>query len=285
MIVVKVFGGLGNQMFQYAFGKKLSVSKNIPLKLDIDWFKENKTSTKREFLLSKLNTHFELTSPTDLKNYFGPSLIKRLIRKINKYLPYRLRTIIYEKKFTYDKKKEKISKNTYLAGYWQSEKYFSSISNILRLEFALKSPLSVRATQYLDAISCCNSVSIHIRHGDYLINKSHEICSIEYYDKAISFIYKNVVDPHFFIFSDDIAWIKNNFSKINNSTIIELGVDTEELILMKSCKHNIIANSTFSWWGAWLNTYKDKIVIAPRKWFIDECMKTDDLIPDTWIKI
>ena len=179
--------------------------------------------------------------------------------------------------------------NTYLDGYWQSPKFFEEIREILIKDLTLANPSS-SAEILQTKIQQTNSVAIHVRRGDYIKNpivlKEFGICSDQYYTKAVKHILKNVDDSLFFVFSDDINWVKENIALPNSTVYIDDPnlTDVEELILMSKCKHNIIANSSFSWWGAWLNTNANKIAIAPTPWF-DLAPYDKDLIPISWIKI
>ena len=181
----------------------------------------------------------------------------------------------------------------YLDGWWQTEKYFEEIGDELRKEITLIKPLSSYSKEIQDKIQNTNAISLHVRRADMVIDPHmanfHGTCTIDYYNKAIEFISKSVSSPHFFVFSDDYNWSVEHFKSIKyETTIIKNGADKnyEDIILMSKCKHHIIANSSFSWWGAWLNPNKNKIVIAPKKWFANAPKtNTKDLIPNNWIKL
>jgi len=295
MIVIKLMGGLGNQMFQYSFGRKISILKDINLKLDISFFKEQKL---RKFELNNFKLNFEIASRKEIDEFKNVSRLIHFIPDkvkifIENYIPLKFRKYLKERNFFLEKKVSGLSANVYLEGFWQSEKYFRDIRNILIEDFSPLLPIDEYNRKYIELISDVDSISVHIRRGDYVLNPEtlnyHGICDIKYYDSAISYFLKNVKRPHFFIFSDDIEWAKKNI--IINSPVkyIENNYSNNknymDLILMKNCKHNIIANSSFSWWGAWLNTNPDKIVTAPKKWFNAPNIDTKDLIPESWIKI
>jgi hypothetical protein len=258
--IIKIKGGLGNQLFQYAHGRKC-IEKGEEVVFDISFFEENKKDTLRPFLLNKFNI-LETNIFLPLKE----SIIKKYLNKI----------------------KSKLSGEY---GFFQSEKYFKGIEPMIRKEFTLKDPLSQTAQTYADQIQQNhNSVSIHIRRGDYVLNSSankhHGVCDLEYYERAISKIKELIDSPAFFIFSDDIEWVRENL-KVDNAIYVSNPSlsECEEMMLMSYCKHNIIANSTFSWWGAWLNQNPNKIVIAPQKWLNTDTSNQPDIIPPTWIKI
>ncbi len=288
MIIIRIGGGLGNQLFQYALGRNLALTKNIPLKLDLSWFE---TNFDRKYKLKYFNTEENIATKKELKR------IKRY-QKINsrRYFLHNLlfsneSIYIEEKQFHFNPNILDIKNNAYLIGYWQTEKYFKDIKDVIRKEFILKDNLDSFCIEKEKKIKKQNSVSLHIRRGDYIMNKiankNMGVCSLDYYKKAINILGEKINDPTFFIFSDDMKWVKKNL-KIDFPIIFvsngELK-DYEELILMSKCKHNIIANSSFSWWGAWLNNNPDKIVIAPKKWFNDTKRNSKDIIPDNWIKI
>lgn len=246
-------GGLGNQMFQYAYGRKLELSGK-KIAFDISFFYGNKSGkdTERVFGLN----HFNLETKAQFLKKNKENLFEIICHKIQ----------------------NKIWANN---SFYQSEKYFKEIDLQIRKEFTLKNPLSQNAEKILEQIkNNQNSISIHIRRGDYVnnpeTNKYHGTCSLEYYEKAINLIKeKNSPQtpnqmPNFYIFTDDPKWAKENL-KIENAVFVsDFNLeDYEEMFLMSKCKHNIIANSTFSWWGAWLNEKPDKIVIAPKKWIMN----------------
>ena len=250
-------------MFQYAFGRKLIEIDEKDVVFDISFFEGNKNEkdTSRSFLLNKFNI--------DSSIKFGNN--KRCFLKNN-----------FEKM---------ISKITGNHGYYQNERYFKDIENIIRKEFTLKNSLSESAEKiYSDIKNKPDSVSVHIRRGDYIsdpsANANHGTCSVEYYENALSIIRKKVKSPTFFIFSDDISWVKENL-KIENAIYVSNPEikDYEELILMSKCKHNIIANSSFSWWGAWLNQNSNKIVIGPKQWLTHKTSNELDILPAEWIQI
>jgi glycosyl transferase family 11 len=289
MIIVKLCGGLGNQLFQYALGKSLSIASKLPLKLDINAFKKD---TLRKYYLNNFTINEELATQKEIV-VFKNNIFLKAINKLTKNKFHYLNHIVNEKNICFEPQILKIKKKVYLDGYWQTEKYFKDIENILKKEFVLKTPLNAKNKKTLERISVSlNSVALHIRRGDYVNNTAtsqfHGNCSLQYYQNAINLISEKIKDPHFFIFSDDIPWVKENLKSkypmyyLDNNPP-EKGY--EDLRLMSGCKHFIIANSSFSWWGAWLAENKNKIVIAPKKWFNDTSIDTKDLIPETWLKI
>lgn len=288
MIVIKLQGGLGNQMFQYAFGRSLAKRLNTELYLDITTL-ENTTPTPgftyRKYELDTLNIKAKIAD-------------KKILRAVAAYPKhrfdfYRMRLLkslgivqhLNEKSFSYDADiPGLIRRNTFLTGFWQSEKYFQDVASDIRRELELPQPHHHQNILYQQLIQNKNSVSLHVRRGDYVGNATHPVCSIEYYQQAINIIQKDITDPVFFIFSDDSGWVANNMVINNESYIIDHNKTNSaaDMYLMSQCKHHIIANSSFSWWAAWLNSAENKKVIAPQKWFTNSLTDTKDLIPHTW---
>lgn len=287
MIIVRLMGGLGNQMFQYAAGRRLSHVLGADLKLDITAF--NKTAS-RKFELSALN----ITASMARRAETCPFAKTRWLYSIP-YLPRRFirnRRYIKEKHFHFDKEILFLPDNVYLDGYWQSEKYFADISDIIRSEFTAKTPLTGANRDLSAMITSCDSVSIHIRRGDYMADPQthnfHGVCTLEYYYSCIKKISEHIEHPHFFLFSDDPQWARKNLKIDCPVTVIDHnGPENayEDMRLMYTCKHHIIANSSFGWWGAWLCRNQGKIVYAPGKWFADAPHNAEDLLPAGWIRV
>jgi len=290
-VITRLNGGLGNQLFQYAAGRALAIKLDAPLKIDLSEFD---SYLLRRFELNQFNIKAEIASPDEVADIvLNPPRLKRYISRSAISLGLKFnKLVLKEKKFGFDCIFEKIKHPVYLSGYWQSEKYFKSVEMELRGEFTLTNKLDEANQAILDKIKQNTSVSLHIRRGDYITNPSaaavHGVCSLDYYYAAIRYITHHVRNPCFFVFSDDPQWTKDNL-KINYPVeFVEInGPDSgvKDMWLMKSCKHHIIANSSFSWWAAWLNDRPDKFVIAPRIWFIDKKIDTKDLIPEQWHRI
>ena len=287
MIITKIIGGLGNQMFQYAAGYALSRRLNQPLKLDISDYKNYKD---RVYLLNIFNHGSKILS------CFQSTIYK----KSNKYHKKLLYNIFNNQRLKYIKQPNRnyntffdsLHGNVYLDGYWQSEKYFLPYADEIRKIFNLELKLCKSSSIILKKIISSESVSIHFRRGDYIndikVNNRYGVCSLQYYKKSINYFLKRFKHINFFIFSDDILWVENNLPKMNNVHFVKHEEEChpyEEVFLMSKCNHNIIANSTYSWWGAWLNNNPAKIIIAPEKWFKDTQIVIKDLIPENWIKL
>ena len=295
MIITKLMGGLGNQMFQYAFGKMLSLKRNVPLKLDLTFlndrsYKEN--FTYRNYALNIFNIKQSFASENELIPFLK-NKNKKVVNLITLFFPFvHHHLYLKEPHFNFFPMALNASGNTLIDGYWQSEKYFKNISDVLRREFTLKNKISGQSSEISIRIKNSNSVSIHFRRGDYQnnphISKYHGVCDLDYYYRAVNLMSSKIADPKYYIFSDEPQWAMENF-KINFPvefvTHNSVNNNYEDMLLMADCRHNIIANSSFSWWGSWLNSHKDKIVIAPSRWFNDPKKNITDLLPDTWLKI
>lgn len=294
MIIVKLMGGLGNQMFQYAAGRALACRLNTILKLDTSDYAAPPWRTPREYLLDKFHITAGIASDSEL--YAVVALAsKRLGMSWFSKIAGSLRgrgqiTTCNELPNCFNTQFLSLQDNTYLCGYWQSELYFQDISEIVRREFQPAVPWSQRNLQLAAEISATNSVALHVRRGDYVNDESvrvvHGICSQEYYQACMRQIECAIGTPHYYVFSDEPQWARDNIKTAFPRTIVDHN-DSQDAIfdikLMSLCKHNIIVNSSFSWWGAWLNTNHDKMVFAPSRWF---CRKeAKDLLPSSWIVI
>ena len=295
-LIVRIRGGLGNQLFGYAFGRKISIETKAILILDgtTSFVKYDKIY-KRFFELDKFKTKFTLANNKYQLHPFEK--IKRNILKCYSYFQdFEDKIYIENFKFAYDSRfnQMKSKKIRFLDGMWQSEKYFSSIKSLLQNEIDLKSPFDNDNRKILKKIYETNSVSIHIRFFDKIESDQYHNLDAGYYSRSINKILTNVSDPVFFIFSDNPNKIKYKINTKNiKYHIVDINKKSEDnykdLILMKNCKHNIIANSTFSWWAAWLNKNKNKIVICPKiNIKFDRKVTTwgfDDQLPIDWIKL
>jgi hypothetical protein len=293
MILITLLGGLGNQMFQYAFGRALAKKLNSELFLDLSSFNKHTKDTQRTFELNYFPIQAKIASKEDLKRVIPEnekirSFLKSVQLSSKGMLPI---TIIRERKFNFDPDIFYNSDNSNFIGYWQSEKYFSNISSLIKKEFSFILPLTSKNENLIQRMESNNSVSLHIRRGDYISNpeikKYHGICSIEYYQKALSIIEEKIPGNELYIFSDDPQWARMNISSPSLVTVVDWNNEKphDDLRLMASCKHHIIANSSFSWWGAWLGKSDNQIVIAPEPWFNNKDINTSDLYIDNWIRI
>lgn len=291
MIIVKLQGGLGNQMFQYAAGRQLSILHNAPLLLDLTFLKtQDPRITRRDFELDVFNIHAGIAAEKELKGFLHKSRFRRILEQRLAF-PVKYQ-VINEKGFRFQPDFFNYPDNIYLNGYWQSEKYFLPASDKILQELTLKNPLNETNKLLESRIASCNAVSVHIRRGDYVSNAHnlsyHGVCPLSYYYEAISLLYSKETGLRLFVFTDDPAWAKQEFKPGMDFEIVSAnkGKDSYyDMYLMSRCRHNIIANSSFSWWGAYLNRNPNKKVFAPRQWFASAEHDTADLVPDSWMKL
>jgi len=338
MIIVRLEGGLGNQMFEYAAARWLAEKHSTSLKLDLSWFE---IQSLRQYKLQCFNMREDFATHEEIEAIVGNySIVKWLAGKLASKLGFNqssadleyqreVTAIIYSHNFSltrwwvarmkhglglhdsveglYQKGRYfrqrniyfepeflSVPNHVYLHGFWQSEKFFSGIEGMLRQEFTLSPPPTALFDQMSAAIAGATAVSLHVRRGDMVndpeTNRLHGICGLDYYKLAVEYIAERVAQPHFFIFSDDPDWVKENLDLKFPATVVSYNKslqDYEELLLMSQCQHHITANSSFSWWGAWLNPKPDKIVVSPQQWFgaFAYDHDTKDLSPDRWTRL
>jgi hypothetical protein len=288
VIIVKLKGGLGNQMFQYAAGKALALRHRVPLKLDLGYLESlpDGKYTKRTVELFHLNISAEPADAADLEN-FKKHKSTPLRNVIDRLFPaWQTHCYLAESGHGYQRVFDRAPASTYLDGFWQSERYFRRYSDMIRSEFKPSAPLNDRQNTVLSQIGEGNSVSIHVRRGDFIslpeAHAFHGVCGLSYYQSAIEHVMSKVPKARFFIFSDDPDWCRANFTH-QNAVVLEPGeIPAHDLWLMSRCSHHIIANSSFSWWGAWLNEKPGKIVVAPRFWYTNVGTRSLPLACDNW---
>jgi hypothetical protein len=290
MIVVELQGGLGNQLFQYALGRHLAVLNHAQLYLDTGYLNDRgkrKNFTFRTFDLDIFNIDAAL-APENISQKYG--LHKSFFHKISKRFvapkPFRF---IGEPKFSFNPEILTLPDNVYLNGYWQSEKYFAAITEIIQKDFTLKLSLCAQIQQLQHKIENCNAVCLHVRRGDFVKNGMHGTLGMEYYGKAALMMEQKTTNPVFYIFSDDINWCRDNIQLTGKVIFVGDEFAGEKsaghFVLMKACHHFIIPNSSFGWWAAWLGNYPGKIVTAPNTWFHNSHWDTKDIIPSNWITL
>jgi len=286
MVIVKIWGGLGNQLFQYSFGQYLAFKLHTTVKYDIQTTNSLSSFTQRDFALSSFNIKVDAATAAEVneKKYFSNIQLARVERKLAQQFPSFFKKHFVEQTIPQQPASLAITDNCYYEGYWQSYEYLQPIETQLRNEIALKDPLPVTAAKTLAAMQRCLPVSIHVRRSDYLQHANLINCSIQYYNNAIACIKEQFSDVQFFVFSDDIPWCKQHFTGTDFS-FVEGNSHYEDLILMSRCHHHIIANSTFSWWAAWLNSNTGKKVLAPGKWHTKKDNRLNELLPAEWIKL
>ncbi|MBS1665945.1 MAG: alpha-1,2-fucosyltransferase [Bacteroidetes bacterium] len=291
MIYTKIHYGLGNQLFQYALGRRLSLDLGTDFSLCLDFFQEFKDEENpRLYQLNHFNIIENIASEEETRPYLKPNFLERRMNNLlHPFLPYYKRKLVLEQQLDFDGHILKVKDGSLLAGYWQDERYFEPIKDIIKKEFSFKTPPSVENARLLEQIDSTASVSIHVRRGDYLTDAFtvNQVggCSMEYYQQAVQYINARVEDPTYFIFSDDPDWVRAHF-KVEGKTV-PIGNNPqsmayEDLRLMSHCQHHILANSSFSWWGAWLGINENKIVLAPKVW---RKHGPDMFTPKGWLRI
>jgi Glycosyl transferase family 11 len=293
MILIRLMGGLGNQLFQYAAGRALALRNRAPLKLDLTLLEDRnggEHAVFRNFELGAFLIEAEFAT-TDEIRYFNPTpktLFGRIGHRLKKsFLPNR---VYLEQGRTFDPTIPELPAPMCIVGSLQSERYFAPISRQLREELTFRDTLCDTARPIATAIDAGESVAVHVRRGDYVSNPHY--CALlgavepDYYKSAFTFIESRLTNPHYFIFSDDISWCRQHFMSDHSLTFVDAeatgGAAIQDLMLMSSCRHFIIPNSTFGWWGAWLGKDPDKLVIAPRKWSKSGQLDSSDRIPESW---
>lgn len=293
MIIVRLLGGLGNQMFQYACGRSVAIRTSQRLKLDISSYPDH---LDRTYELSHFGIEADIATPEECSclRWAHPRSWRRLV---NKALAKLHLTKIFTRcdaesymsesaPFCVDSRVLATQGSAYLQGYWQNERYFHEFSEEIRQDLAPRNALSAGAAACLDEIGACEAVSVHVRRGDYVVgNPCHGVLPLEYYTAAVGMLADKIREPRFFIFSDDPDWVRGHLQPLLPYSVVP-GHHSghEDLWLMSRCRHHIIANSSFSWWGAWLNPDSSKLVFAPRKWF-SAGPPTYGLVPSTWTNV
>lgn len=290
MIIVRIWEGLGNQLFQYAFARVLQIKTQERVYLDTKGCNGkiiNPKHTKREYQLS--NFRIKMREYNDVDKYYffldESNFVKKGIKNLSQQglFPYKY---VEESNVMYKPEFWELTGHYYIQGWFQNEKYFKEYEDIIRKEIRLKERIMLE-TELADNLKKKNTVAIHIRRGDF--KKDFNVLSKEYYETAIEYISRKLDKPFFCIFSDELDWVKNNMKLPNDCYFVNENhvlKDYEELIVMSHCKHQIIANSTYSWWGAWLNNNKDKMVIGPKMWFPPRCNNAGlNIMPNGWIRL
>lgn len=291
-ITAQIQGGLGNQLFQYATAKALSIRLKGRLQLDISWFSHRwEDVTPRHFLLPGLKVDCQLI--THHQAIHSPKRWRRIAQRFLPLNPYILKDRPFRFNSDLNTFKPYTNQDIYLMGYWQSYHYFNAIRNILIKEIKPVNTLSDHYQGYLEKILSCPSAMVHIRRGDYVhlpvAAKIHGFVGLDYYQKGFDRLLASNPNIHFFVFSDDIEWAKCNLphqEKIHFiESVDEFNAPVQELFLMSQCQKHLIANSSLSWWGAWLSESTIPMIIAPKNWTNDRDKNWDDLLPKHWQKL
>ena len=293
MIIVVLMGGLGNQLFQYAAARSLADRTMGALRFDLSAM--GRHSTTRPFLLHHFRVRGAVTRVMS-QEFLCATLKSPISRLMQRHYRRCMHYCFTEMKEKPDLRFEPAllaaRGNVVLSGYWQSETYFADDAVRIRGDLALRHEPDAATRACLRQIRQCDSVSIHVRRGDYVSDQQtaafHGICSVEYYHGAMRHIAARIERPQFFVFSDDPEWARANIRSSVPTTYVSHNDATrphEDLRLMSACKHHIIANSSLSWWGAWLNPAMDKIVVAPRRWCLSPEWNTTNVVPASWVRI
>lgn len=299
LILIRFMGGLGNQLFQYALGRHLSLIHNRPLRFDISGYTALQPDAKagtRLFGLTAFNVSGQIATPAELsyfQMYRRPGTIGRIARLLNSFTPYRRRHYIQEPKAHYWRFHRSVLTSPLagyvcLEGFWQTEKYFADIATTIRQDFVLRAPAAGEDAEMLSCILRTDSVAVHVRHGDNAtsVAKDHGVLPLAYYQEAARLITREVSHPHFFIFSDGPDWARENLTLPGPTAFVVHNGDEknyQDLRLMAACKHHVVGNSTFSWWGAWLGKKDHQRVYAPMKYFMELHRDNGDYYPSGWI--
>lgn len=295
MIITRLIGGMGNQMFQYALGRALALENKSELLLDIQRLTDhgksfvNPNFVARNFDLGMFAICAKVAQSKDIpliRRVFGNATIKDIIYSVGQKFfknPYK------EKQFHFDSEILQATGNIYLDGYWQSYRYFEKYADVIRKDFQVTVPLSEEIKNLGNKIAKSKSLCVHVRRGDFVNNIYHQVLSDDYYEKAFQAISEKTAIEKVYVFSDDIAWCRENMQfpietmYVDNSFSGERGIG--HFWLMTQCNHFVIPNSTFSWWAAWLSERTGKQVVVPKKWLADEAVNYNDVCPSDWIKI
>ena len=287
MIIAKVFGGLGNQMFQYAAGRSLALAHDCQLKLDLSWFD---TYRSYAYQLNLFGIKAEISTAEESSRFVGS--FPRLARMLRKGFGVGKKSYYVERGFAFDKGFYDRTPPLYMDGYWQSWKYFESNAKQIKEELTLSIPMAGRNLELSQQIARVNSVSIHIRRGDYVTNHTanavHGFVGLEYYNAALRQVSESVPAPFYVVFSDDLEWARRNLGIIENVVFVDhnRGASSyEDMRMMSLCQHHILANSSFSWWAAWLGYHPGKQVLYPSNWFATRGKDISLLCPPGWIRV
>lgn len=287
-VSVRLVGGLGNQMFQYSAARAIALRHGVSLKLDLSWFG---TDPDRKYALSP----FSIDAETFVANRQLPiNFTERVRRRIRRGLRARKGGVpsYTEKSFRYDSVIETLYPPVELEGYFQSERYFDGCREQILRDFTLRETPESTTGELLERICGSESIALHIRRGDYVSNAAasafHGTLGMAYYKVGLDIARRGMNRPHCFVFSDDPQWARENLKTDVPTTYIDIhstDLAHEDLRLMRACRSFVVANSSFSWWGAWLGQREGKTVVAPARWFKDDKIDTSDLIPSDWIQV
>lgn len=286
MVISVLAGGLGNQLFQYAFGFSVAHQLNTVLRLERHLLENQPLARLRQYTprIYELDTFtIEEVSAT---GYDTLSCLSKSLFASQKAV------ILRESSVNSLSRLSPPITDAVCIGYWQSESYFENVSDQLRQQLVFQKPISDATRAIADAIKTAGTMSVflHVRRGDYIVNSKanqhHGVCDEQYYQRAVNYLRERVANPHFFVFSDDQGWAQQTLKEmLYPATFIEhnQGADNwQDMYLMSLCTHAIIANSSFSWWGAWLNPVRQRVIVAPRRWFMSTNLSLPPVTPANW---
>ena len=294
MIIARITGGLGNQMFQYAACRTLADRLGTDLFLDLSFYDlPPGEHTQRPFELDRVRTRYQRAAADQLRPFIAlrDHTWTRRTARLFPFL-YRSQRYLERQLFRYEPELGSIKQDTYIDGHWQSELYFADHAETIRRDLCPREAFGERNKTMLRSMEGIVPVSLHVRRGDYVTNadanRVHGTSDVTYFERAMKRVLELAPYAVFHVFSDDPEWARKNLPALASLIFVEhnMGVaDHFDLLLMSACHHHIIANSSFSWWGAWLNPRPNKLVIAPERWFRDPSVDTTDLIPANWVRL
>ena len=288
MVISVLSGGLGNQLFQYAFGFGLARQLQTELRLERHLLESRLLARLRHYTPRHYGLDSFAMQPTDASLY---DILRCLSRTV---LPGHRAVVLRDSDPDASLNLDARTQDVLCLGYWQSEDYFRSAADALRQQLVFRQRPSNATLTVADAIlSRPDATFVHVRRGDYvansIANQHHGVCGIDYYRRSIEHLRERVADAHFFVFSDDLDWAKRELGPLlQPATFVEhnKGVDGwQDMYLISLCRHAIVANSSFSWWGAWLNPATDRVVIAPQDWFANQPVRSQRIVPPRWHRL
>lgn len=289
MFIFHLQGGLGNQLFQYAAARALSIRRNVPFKVH---FHDPDKTVKRAFTLHVFRADIQHATPEQLYPYRPLSIAEKLGELL---WATKSRLPVYSEKTDYilDEGLFTCPPDSYITGYWQSPEYFRGLEKLISEDLVISEPPSSQNSMWLERIRNCCSVAVHVRRGDFITVprtlEIHGVCLVDYFQRSIDIIRQRVEKAVFFFFSEDPEWVRSNLLPISPGSYVidnnlRMGSEFEDFRLMSECKHQIISNSSFSWWAAWLNRNQEKVVIAPKNWLAIKKLSVGSLVPPEWIR-
>lgn len=296
MIVTRLMGGLGNQMFQYAAARALALRHGVELRVDLSYLEhQHPATTQRAYALGCFRLDAAFATEDDLRwaRYGEPQDLRARLRDVVKTLlrPHRLH-VVQQGGAGFDPRLLEAGPNSLLVGYWQSEDYFRDAGAAVRADLSFRGEPDDETRRLAEAIEAANTVSVHVRRGDYVLDPRtsafHGTLTPEWYAAAAAEVAARVEAPAFFVFSDDLDWCRRHLRLPHPTTFVERqqpAPDHEDLRLMALCRHHVVANSSFSWWGAWLDPRPDKVVVVPTAWFADPSVDTSRVPARGWIRL